>query len=238
LSRAPTRWLFGIAVAGLAVAAQVGSSARVLAGLLAVTPIVFWGVAVGPRDIRGRFVWIVAVAFIAQVLVLAHGTVGGGLQLGSRLLLPGMPALLALAAIGVESRPASRRSWIVVPALLLALSLTGQARGMAQAIEIGSRGAEAVRVAERAPGRVIIGRRHWEAGILAPLVLKGRDILLTYPDDEGYVFDRLVSIGEHRCVVVDFEPVTGATPAGRSVVTVDRAVAWQDWIVLQLVVIR
>jgi hypothetical protein len=192
-----TAALFGC----LAWRATASMDARILAGMFAVTPLAAIGLLAGPR----RPAWIFAVLFVAQVIALDKSGTGGGLQLGARLLLPALPVLVALAADVVDRR----RSWIGVgsAALLVVAGFVYCVHGMAQAHAIAHAGEQATEWAIAAPGQMIVAKRDWEAGVVAPALLEGKEVLISHARTDDAIFRVLAARGDPGCVYISPNPV-------------------------------
>jgi hypothetical protein len=185
------------------------SHARVLDGLFAVTPLVGLGLLAGPR----RPAWIFAVLYVAAVTLLDKSGTGGGLQLGARLLVPVVPVLVALAADVVDAH----RTWLVrgSAALLVAVSLIVDLRGVHQATVIANASSQASARAAVAPGHMIVVKLDWQAGVLAPLLLSGKDVIISHRRDDAWIFQTLAARGEPGCAYIS--PIRVALPFAHTV---------------------
>ncbi len=96
-----------------------GNLALALLPLLALAPLGLWRALREPKErSRFRFLYLPALVYLAVVI----GLVTAGVYTGShRYLLPALPGLAALAALGLDRAPASVRLTLVAAAALLAV---------------------------------------------------------------------------------------------------------------------
>jgi hypothetical protein len=191
--------LASVGFAVLAWRAGAIAAARVASGFFTITPLAGIGLLAGPR----RPAWIFAVVYLALACALERSGTGGGLQLGARLLLPALPALIACAAHVVDGIPDARRASLAAACVALVASVAIDARGTRQANAIARDGDDAVAHAIAGPGRMIVAKLDWQAGVLAPALLSGKDVLISNarPEDTG-IFVTLRARGDAGCVYV------------------------------------
>jgi hypothetical protein len=211
---APSRWKRGVVRLGLhglsalllavcAFNALRWSESRIMMGLFAVTPIAAYGLLAGPWDARARLCWSFALLFVPLVLVLETSGVGGGLQLGARLLLPALVPLVVLAAYTVDAdlRTMGRRAgplrFVAAAGLaaLVLLSVVSDLRGTAQGVALAHAGEVAWREAASAPGPIIVAKLEWHAGVLSPAILRGKELVVSRDGDDRPLFRALARAG-------------------------------------------
>ena len=245
----PVGWLRILiysAVLGLVIPARLGALARIVAGLVlvwlaweisrratgrtlmgmfSVTPIAAYGLVASARDPRWRQAWLYAVLTTVGIVALNKSNDAGGLQLGARLVLPALPALIALAAAAIDDDVRARR-WLplVAPAALLALTVMMFTRALPPAYKIAANGERAAAVAAAAPGRVVVTRVWWESQVVTPALLDGKQIYLTGRDLRP-ILTALAAGGVTEALVIDKHPIELTLP-GATVHTVRSHHAW------------
>jgi hypothetical protein len=213
---------------------------RTMAGLFAVTPLAAYGLLAGVRSDRARPLWLFAVTFTVQVLHLDKSGTAGGLQLGARLLMPALVALVVLAAMAAEADWRSlRRRWASALALapavaLLALSGYALARGLPPAHDIAKNGEVTAARALASPGEVVVTRRWWESQVLAPVVLGGKRIYNIHGDSRP-LLERLADAGVESFAYISRNDTRVPLSGGRVARSVER---WPGWLEVQHVVIE
>jgi hypothetical protein len=214
----------GVALVWLAwtVRAQTG---RTYMGLFSVTPIAAYGLVASVWQPRWRPVWIFAVVTTLAIVVLNKSNDAGGLQLGARLLLPALPALIALAAAQIDADVRGVRAALAVPAvvapgLLVALTALMMWRGVPPAYKIARDGAVAASAAATSPGDVVVTRVWFESQVLAPVLLRGKRIYQTPPrTDLRGILERLAARGVTHVTVIHKDPVALTLTTGHAVRT-------------------
>jgi hypothetical protein len=184
---------------------QSHSPARILSGLFTVTPLLFLGLV----HARERLLWIAAVGFMAQVVVIHRGGLGGGLQLGARMFLPVVPALCALVAKELTWRRSGLCA--ALAAGLAALSLRGQVVGMRQGIAIAREAELATEHIATLPGSVVVTSLFWQAPVLSPALNQGKDVLVVPAGQREGLVARLLARGDRAFVYVDRAPLARVT---------------------------
>jgi len=153
-------------------------------GLFHVTPLAIVGLWAGGRSSAARRLWIGTALLLVAVLVLNRSNDAGGLQLGSRILMPVLPALLCLGGAHLQAlraeRPtlALRYAHLIAIAGLAVLTAIAMARGMPESHSIVRNNDGAVEVATRAGPRVVVTTVWWQSQVLAPVLLDGKVLLL------------------------------------------------------------
>jgi hypothetical protein len=186
------------------------ATGRTLKGMFALTPIAAYGLLASAWNPRWRPLWIFAVATTISIVALNRSNDAGGLQLGARLVLPALPALLILASAAIEddARARGRRlAALVAPAALLVLTAVMFQRAFPAAYDIARKGELAATAAAAAPGRVVIARRWWESQIATPVLLDGKQILFTPARDLRPLFESLHAAGVTSAVLFAKGPV-------------------------------
>jgi hypothetical protein len=189
------------ATAGVAMRSAALGGDGTLVGLLAATPLAALGVVRGPWPSGGRS--RLAAACVAAALALALFTWltdqahAGGLQLGSRYLLPAAP-LLVIGALDLARRSARLLGAVLAVLALVSLvatlvNLRAEARRRADSLEL-------VTAVEQAGPRDVITNFKWVPQVLAPLYLKRRIFLA--PSGDGRLLDSLYLLGTRRVVRV------------------------------------
>lgn len=201
--------------AGLAWLAILGvslSSGRTVGGLLVLTPLVGLGFITGPWRTKARAVWLFAVLFVLQVLVFDRSGTAGGLQLGTRMLMPAIPPLIVLAMLPVEealrsSRSSGPRLLALAPTLLLA-TLSGALlfSSLEKPTEIANASSLATARVRAIESNVVVTQRWWESEIIAALVEEGWAIY-TVGDDPVPLLSRLAASGVERIAYVGVHPL-------------------------------
>jgi len=165
-------------------------------GLFSVTPLAIVGLWAGGRISAARRLWVSTVLLLVAVLVLNRSNDAGGLQLGARILMPVLPALLCLGGVHVQNlrqeRPvrAVRGLHLLALAVLAVLTAIAMARGIPDAHSIVRNNERAVDVAARAQPRVLVTTVWWQSQVLTPVLLDGKVLLFAGDDAQR---QRLVS---------------------------------------------
>lgn len=223
------RVVAGALLVWLAIGLTERATGRTLIGLVSVTPIAAYGLVAPAWTPRWRSVWLFAVVTTAAIVALNKSNDAGGLQLGARLLLPTLPALIALAAATVDADLRARRLVAVAaPAALLAITLVMFVRALPPAYEIAAQGERAAAAATALPGRVVVTRVWWESQVLSPVLLDGKRLYYARERDLRPILERLADAGVREAVVIHKGPVTLTLPSGRTVRTVASRKAWLD----------
>ncbi len=200
----------------LALVVEARATGRTMIGTFSVTPIAGYGLVAAFGNRRWRPVWIFAVGTTLAIVALNKSNDAGGLQLGARLVLPALPALIVLAAAVIDDDARARRwALLIAPAALLALTAWMFARALPPAYAIAAQGGDAARAATEMPGRVIVTRVWWESQVVTPALLDGKTIVLAPGPDLAPVLGALAARGVDRAVVVNKGPVDVTLPDGR-----------------------
>jgi len=222
------RTVAGAALIGLAWQLRHLATGRTLIGLFSVTPLAAWGLVACAWQPRWRQVWLFAVLTTVAIVALNKSNDAGGLQLGARLVLPALPALLALAAAVIDDDVRGRRAAALVPpAALLALTVVMFVRALPPAYAIAANGERAATAAAALPGRAIVTRVWWESQVVTPALLGGKEIYLVGRDLRP-VLEALAARGDREAVVVDKHPIELTLPDGTRVHTVATRHAWLE----------
>jgi len=231
LAGVAVRVVVGLALVWLAWELSRRATGRTLVGMFAVTPIAAYGLVASAWQPRWRQVWLFAVVTTIGIVALNKSNDAGGLQLGARLVLPALPALIALAAAAIDDdvrtpRPLLLRvAPLVAPAALLVLTAAMFGRALPPAYEIAAKGERAAAEVAAAPGRVVVTRVWWESQVLTPALLDGKQIYLTGRDLRP-ILTTLAAHGVREAVVIDKHPVELTLPDGATVHTVRSRTAW------------
>jgi hypothetical protein len=203
------RVVVGLALAYLAFWIARHATGRTLIGMFAVTPIAAYGLCASIWEPRWRPVWIYAAVTTLAIVALNQSNDAGGLQLGARLVLPALPALilLAAAAIDADARAGKHRlAALVAPALLLAITVFMFQKALPPAYEIAANGEKVALAANAAPGRAVVTKVWWHSQIVTPVLLDGKRIYLTGRDLRP-VLQALHDAGVTEVVVLDKGPI-------------------------------
>ncbi len=213
---------------------------RTQMGLFAVTPLAAYGLSAGAWTGRQRALWLFGVTFVGQVLFLDSSGTAGGLQFGARLVLPALPALVALSlATAWEDARSWRRPWsrglIFVPIVgLVAITGYAMARGLPDANEIAEDGYAAAERVRAAPGDVVVTGRWWESQVLAAALLDGKPIYHARGGPRR-LLGRLAEAGVERVVLVSGARADFTLSGGYSS---RRVTLWTEWLDIQDVVLE
>jgi hypothetical protein len=219
---------------------RVEMKGRTLIGLFSVTPIALYGLLASPWQPRWRQVWIFALLTTVAIIGLNRSNDAGGLQLGARLLLPALPALIARAAASLDADVGARR-WIglrlvplFAPPALLVGTIFLIARGIPPAYQIAANGERAADAVAAAPGRAVVTRVWWESQVLTPVLFADKEIYLVGRDLTP-VLEALAARGDTEVVVINKGPIELPLAHGRIART--RQV-WKAWMEIHDVVIE
>jgi hypothetical protein len=156
---------------------------RATTGLFTVTPIAIVGVWAGGRTPVARRAWIGTVVLLVAVLALNRSGDAGGLQLGARILMPVIPALLALGCLHLQDywkeqgHRAVRALHLAALAGLFVLTIVAMVRGMIQSTAIARDGNRAAQLAASVKPRVLVTTTWWQSQVLSPALLDGKILL-------------------------------------------------------------
>ncbi len=230
----------GVALLWLAWRVRVEIKGRTLIGLFSVTPIALYGLLASPWQPRWRQVWVFAVLTTVSIIGLNKSNDAGGLQLGARLLLPALPALIALAAASVDDDFRARR-WVALrvtplfaPTALLVGTIFMIARGMPPAYQIALNGERAADAVAAAPGRAVVTRVWWESQVLSPVLFAGKELYLVGRDPTP-ILEALAARGDTEVVVINKGPILIPLSNGRVART---RTSWKAWMEIHDVVIE
>jgi len=209
------RLVAGVALIWLAWTLQAHATGRTLMGTFSLTPLAAYGLVACAWRPRWRAVWIFAVLTAAAILVLNKSNDAGGLQLGARLVLPALPALLALAAAAIDDDVRSRRfANLVAPAVLAIVSVVMLARGFPPAYRIAAQTEAAAELAQAAPGEVVITTVWWHSQVLTPALFEGKQLYLIGKKQLPDLLDALSKHGHREVLFVDHGEVSLTLPSG------------------------
>jgi hypothetical protein len=229
LPGAIARAVIGLALVWLCWRLKHVATGRTLIGTFSVTPIAAWGLVATAWNPRWRQVWLFGVVTLVAIVALNKSNDAGGLQLGARLVLPALPALLALAAAAVDDDLRARR-WApaIPPALLLVLTLLMFVRALPPAYEIAAKGERAATAASGMPGTAIVTRVWWESQVLTPALLDGKEIYLSGGRNLGPILEALHARGHRAAIVINKGPVELTLGDGTVVHTRATRKAWLE----------
>ncbi len=214
------RVVAGVALVWLAWLLHQHATGRTLMGTFSLTPIAAYGLAACVWDPRRRAVWIYAVLTTVAIVALNKSNDAGGLQLGARLVLPALPALIALAAAAVDEDARARRFvTLLAPAALVVFTTLMLARGFPTAYRIAAQTETAAELAADAPGDTVITTVWWHSQVFTPALFEGKQIYLINKKQLPELLDTLAAHGHTRAVYCDHGAVELTTPAGRVVHT-------------------
>jgi hypothetical protein len=231
------RVAIGVALAWLCWTISRHASGRTLVGMFAVTPIAAYGLVATIWNPRWRPVWIFAAVTTISIVALNKSNDAGGLQLGARLVLPALPALIALAAAAIDDdvrAGRARLAAVVAPAALLVLTAIMFHRALPPAYDIAAKSELASNAVAAAPGRVVVTRVWWESQVVTLALLDGKHIYLTGHDLRP-ILDALHAAGIDEAVVVNKGPIDLVLSDGAH--ARDRGPATKAWLELHDVVI-
>ena len=231
------KWMAGVVLvltwarlAWLALAAvtpSVFSDTRTIIGLFAATPLAVLGLLRGAKTDRetggselGAACGAAAIGFVVAVVAILIPGFIGGLELGSRYLLPAVPLLLVAGADhlrGQEGKP-YRRVAIATCLPLVALSLQATFENGISTYLIRQHTSRLLSGVEETGVEDVVTRHFWIPQLLAPLYFEKRIYL--YPDDE--LLRRMLEKGRDRVVGVDL--MVGIFSGDQVKVTRDRVV--------------
>jgi hypothetical protein len=230
------KWLGGIVVilifaflawqALAAVTPSMFADNRTLIGLFAATPLAVTGLlrGVGPSrsDNSGLAAACAAAAIAFVVAVVAVRIPGfiGGLELGSRYLLPAVPLLLIAGADYLRSQDQDlcRRLTVAASMPLAALSIQATCENGMSAYLIRQHTSRLLAAVESTGVEDVVTRHFWIPQLLGPLYFEKR--LYLYPDEE--LLRRMMDKGRVRVVGVDL--MVGIYSGDRVKVTRERVV--------------
>lgn len=220
------RVVLGLALVWLAWRISRVATGRTLIGTFSVTPIAAYGLVACAWHPRWRQVWLYALLTTVGIIALNKSNDAGGLQLGARLVLPALPALIALAAAAIDDDARARR-WptLAAPALLLVLTVVMFTRALPPAYEIAVKGERAAAEVAAAPARVVVTRVWWESQVLTPALLADKTIYLTGRDLRP-ILETLAAAGVTEATVINKGPVEMTLPSGAVVHTTRSRTAW------------
>lgn len=225
------RVVLGLALVWLAWELSRRATGRTLVGTFSVTPIAAYGLVACAWHPRWRQVWLYGLLTTVGIIALNKSNDAGGLQLGARLVLPALPALIALAAAAIDEDVRTRRPLalrlapLVAPAALLVFTVVMFTRALPPAYEIAAKGEQAATEVAAAPARVVVTRVWWESQVLTPALLDGKEIYLTGRDLRP-ILEALAARGVTDAVVINKGPVDLTLPSGAVVHTVRSRTAW------------
>lgn len=218
------RLVAGAALVWMAWSLHAHATGRTLMGTFSLTPLAAYGLAATAWNPRWRAVWVYAVLTAAAIIVLNKSNDAGGLQLGARLVLPALPALIALAAAATDDdAKAKRPANLVAPAILAIFSVVMLVRGFPAAYRIASQTEAAAELAEDAPGDVVITVVWWHSQVLTPALFEGKALYLINRKQLPDLLDRLAAHGHDEVLFIDHGDVTLTLPSGK------RARTKQTW---------
>jgi hypothetical protein len=173
---------------------------RAVAGLFAATPLALLGLLRGPWPAQGRSRVGPACAAAGGTLIVlisffdleAHA---GGLQLGSRYLLPAAPLLLVGAAALLREHP---RTSTPAALVLGALSIAATAINLRAEARLRAANAQVMAAIATSPAQDIVTTFGWAPQMLAPLYLDKR----IYLGSDDQVLARMVEHGTTEVVRV------------------------------------
>ena len=231
------KWLAGAALAltfarlaWLALAAVTPSrlaDTRTIIGLFAATPLALLGLLRGAGTDRedggsvlGAACGAAAIGFVVVVVAILIPGFIGGLELGSRYLLPTVPLFLIAGADYLRGQEGKLRRWVALAACLplAALSLQASFENGISAYLIRQHSSRLLAGVEETGVDDVVTRHFWIPQLLAPLYFEKRIYL--YPDDE--LLRRMMEKGRQRVVGVDL--MVGIYSGDRVKVTRDRVV--------------
>jgi hypothetical protein len=200
---------------------------RTVIGLFAATPLALLGLLRGAETDRQNVgpalsaaCGAAAIGFVfAVVAVLIPGFIGG-LELGSRYLLPAVPLFLIAGADHLRGQEGKLYRGVTLLACLplAVLSLQATAENGISAYLIRQHNSRLLASVEETGIEDVITRHFWIPQLLAPLYFEKRIYL--YPDDE--LLRRMMEKGRQRVVGVDL--MVGIYSGDRVKVTRDRIV--------------
>lgn len=192
VSRRSERWIAGGSLLGILAGVIIAASRTDVSGLLPSMPLVIFVALPGPLSRWERFLWVLAVVFTTEILLL--GT-HGGLQWGPRYLLPLFPVLVILAVAALErAMSLSPDMW---PALRLsagALVLVGalvQASGVDQVAQAIARNSRINALIRSVPSQIVATPLQWLTLGAGPLYFEKTLMLVETPDDLRTLVARL-----------------------------------------------
>lgn len=177
-----------LALAGLTVAVGasllVVSARTMVSGLLPAAAVVALAAFAGARARWERFLWTVIALFaVAVILTGTHG----GLQWGPRYLLPVLPPLIWLAAVGVARiQSDAGELWPVLRPGLAALAVAGcvlQLSGLDQVQQAASRNARLNAWLRSVPAEVVVTPLQWLTLGSGPVYFDKKMLLVRSPED-------------------------------------------------------
>jgi hypothetical protein len=207
-----SRIVLGAALVWLAWTISRHATGRTLVGMFSITPIAAYGLLGTVWTPRWRPVWIFATVTTIAIVALNKSNDAGGLQLGARLVLPALPALIVLAAAAIDddvraARTDRRRlATLAAPAALLVLTAIMFHRALPPAYEIAAKSELAFRAVAAAPARVVVTHVWWESQVITPVLLDGKQIYLTGRDLRP-VLEALHAAGVTEATIVHKQPI-------------------------------
>ena len=177
--------------AGLSIHALVSNHDPTLTGFLLVSPILILGL-----PLRKNPYAVAGTALIAAMMAtdLARIVGGGGLQFGSRYLLPAAPLLL----IGAVELVRGSRLLVPVAAVLALISIAATGLNVRNEAILRARNARLCAAVEQSGARDVIANLFWVPQVLAPLWSSHR--IYAWSDDK--LFNLLIDRGITRVVRV------------------------------------
>jgi hypothetical protein len=170
--------------AGLSIRALVTNHDPTLTGFLLVSPILILGLPLRKNPYAAAGIALVA-AMMATDLARIAG--GGGLQFGSRYLLPAAPLLL----IGAVELVRGSRLLVPTAAALALISIAATGLNVRNEAILRARNARLVAAVEQSGARDVITHLFWVPQVLAPLWSSHR--IYAWSDDK--LFERLLDHG-------------------------------------------
>jgi hypothetical protein len=239
VARASLRVAAGLAMLTISVWALGASDDRTAVGLLSCTPLVAYGLLSGPWQPRAGALWLFALTFIVEVIFFDRSGTGGGLQYGTRFLLPAVPILFALAMRSLDE-DLRAPSWL--PRLLASIALASFTVYGAKAMRVANTkaktivdgGTEITANTLAFGGDVIVTRRWWESQVLSYALLDGKT-LLNVPGDPRHAYSLLRDAGVRRFTLVTRGLQKVRLDDGSVVRTVNRRLGWLEAQAIEIV---
>lgn len=228
-----------LALIATTAAAQWTWSGRTAMGLFATTPLLAYGLLGdhGRGDLRP--LWLFSITFIVQVMALDIGGNAGGLQLGARYLLPAVPILIAIVAISLEREWRNGRGRalalsMVPAAVLFALTVSAQARGLPSALAIARNSEEVLTHVSSLHPEVVVVRRYLEAHLLLPVLRDGAQVYVAEKDPVRLV-TKIADAGYRRFVFLSRNDTRFFLPGRRIARSTATQTGWLEIHLMEIV---